>query len=420
MRPTAPKLNPVRRILWAYAISHYGNWFFRTGIIYEAYTSSRGSTAVLTLAIAVVYCPILVGSRLLTPLVDGVEIRRLLIALDLVRTAALGVLLLVVTIGPGLTNLASLLTLAALSLVTPVFASAQVAFLRRTLHEEAIQPALSKIARIDWLTFVLGTTTGPLLLEISTIRELIVLDSITFLISAAFLVGLAVAPPGGGQSPGGLWERRLPLGQQTRLLLWSVWLLNVGAGLINVYPFVVVQEFLQAGPYELGAINLGNGIGGIIGSTLVARFGGRRVGPSIAFGAGAVAVSLFAMTMTGNLVMALLASSSMLLSGQIFAVSIQSKMLSNEPVDRAALTSGRFMLATFTGTMTSVLIFLAATSTWATTSTFHGLLVGGALLSAASLVIVIKALGWNVNGRVSGGWTAGSGALDRLQRIGKE
>src|SRR5262245_33087112 len=131
-----PEQRSLRTLLSAYAVSQFGNWLFRTGVVYYAYNQTHGSTAVLTTAIVLVYLPILLGSRLLAPMADRRDIRRTLIGVDVLRGSVLAVLLVVVWIGTGFTSAATIAMMAFLSLLTPFFTASQTAYLRRVLPAE--------------------------------------------------------------------------------------------------------------------------------------------------------------------------------------------------------------------------------------------------------------------------------------------
>lgn len=383
----------LRVLLSAYGLSQLGNWLFRTGVVFFAYNQNNGSTAVLTTAIVLVYLPILFGSRLLAPLADRLDTRRTLIGLDALRAVLLAVLLVVVWIGVGSTSAATIGVMALLSVLTPFFTASQTAYLRRVLPAERIPGALASVSRIDWSTFVLGTAAAPLLLQISDLPMLIMLDIVTFVLSGLLLLRLMPAPepaggPGGGQTRS--WSPRLAV--SSKWLLVSVFALNAGAGLINVYPNVVARDFLGGGAGWLSAINLANGIGGVIGATLAGRLrerGGLRAGMLAAV---VVAVSLAGMTFVTTAWIAILASSLMLLAGQVFAVTFQSRILADEPVAVAGRVSGLFTLCTFAGVTASMLLFIGFTGSETLRGSFTALLVLASVVALLSALVGFIAL----------------------------
>lgn len=382
----------LRALLSAYAVSQFGNWLFRTGVVYYAYNQNHGSNALLTTAIVLVYLPILFGSRLLAPLADRRDTRRTLIGLDVLRAAVLLVLLAAVGggAGDGFTSAATIGVMAFLSLLTPFFTASQTAYLRRVLPTERIPSALAGVSKVDWSTFILGTAAAPLMLQVSNLPVLITLDIASFVVSGLLLVRLVPAPvpaPADGRTDGaaggGPGKPRLTAG--SRWLLASVFALNAGAGVINVYPNVVARDFLGGGATWLSVINLANGTGAVIGATLAARLRGRRgLRPGV-LAALVVAVSLACMTLVTTAWVAVLASSAMLMAGQVFAVVFQARILENEPVAVAGRVSGHFTLGTFAGVTVSILLFMGVTSLGSMRGSFTVLLLlaaGAALVSA--------------------------------------
>ncbi|MBT2480819.1 MFS transporter [Streptomyces sp. ISL-94] len=387
-RRDTPEHRSLRALLSAYAVSQFGNWLFRTGVVYYAYNQNHGSNALLTTAIVLVYLPILFGSRLLAPLADRRDTRRTLIGLDILRAAVLVVLLAAVGAGPGggFTSAATIGVMAFLSLLTPFFTASQTAYLRRVLPTERIPSALAAVAKVDWSTFILGTAAAPLMLQVSNLPVLITLDIASFVVSGLLLVRLATAPtPASGRTDGakdGAGKRRLT--GSSRWLLASVFALNAGAGVINVYPNVVARDFLGGGATWLSVINLANGTGAVIGATLAARLRGRRgLRPGV-LAALTVAVSLACMTLVTTAWVAVLASSAMLLAGQVFAVVFQARILENEPVAVAGRVSGHFTLGTFAGVTVSILLFMGFTSLGSMRGSFTVLLLVAAVSALVS------------------------------------
>jgi len=374
-------------LLGAYAVSQFGNWLFRTGVVYFAYNQSHGSTAVITTAIVLVYLPILIGSRLLAPMADRWDTRRALVGLDVLRAIFLLVLLAVVAVGTGLTA-ATIAAMTLLSLLTPLFTASQSAYLRRLLPADGIPSALADLSKVDWIMFILGTASAPLMLQYTNLSTLIMLDIASFVLSALLLVRLLPAPLPVGAGRDGFTRARASrprLARSTTWLLAGVVALNIGAGVINVYPNVVAREFFGGGAGWLSVINLANGVAAVLGATLAGRIR-RQAGlwPGV-LAAAVVAVSLAGMIAVTNPWIAIPASSLMLAAGQVFAVVFQSRILADEPVDAAGRVSGLFTLATFAGVTVSVLLFLAITATGSLRASFSVLLA----IAAVSALIAV-------------------------------
>ncbi|MGW0365306.1 MFS transporter [Streptomyces sp. NPDC002990] len=375
----------LRSLLAAYAVSQFGNWLFRTGVVYYAYNQSHGSTALLTTAIVLVYLPILFGSRLLAPLADRYETRRMLIGLDALRAVVLAVLLAAVWGGIGFVSAATIGVMGFLSLLTPFFTASQTAYLRRVLPTDRMPSALAAVSKVDWSMFILGTAAAPVMLQVSNLPVLISLDIASFVVSGLLLIRLVPAPAPRDDRPGGTaaGSGKPRLTASSKWLLGSVFALNAGAGIINVYPNVVARDFLGGGAVWLSVINLANGAGAVLGATLAARLRKQRgLRPGV-LAALAVAASLVCMTSVTTAWVAVLASSTMLMAGQVFAVVFQARILENEPVAVAGRVSGLFTLGTFAGVTLSILLFMGITSIGPLRGSFTVLL----LIAAASALV---------------------------------
>lgn len=390
--PTPRTKWPSRRLgplLVAYTISQFGNWMFRAGLVYHLYNQQQGSAPLLTGAVLLVYLPILIGSRALAPRADRAENRRTLILLDLVRATLLAALLPFTLSDASATTAVVLTVLAVLSMLSPFFTASQTSYLRRVLPTDQVQRGLVALSNVEWATYILGTAAGPVVVGYSSLSEVIMLDLGTFVISLLLLTRAAKAPipTTEGATPAtptaGTPYNPIPV-------LVSVFFLNAGAGLINVYPNVATRDFLHLGPNALTVFFLMNGLGGLIGATLAGRLPLRRRPWLVVGAAVAVAGSLGLMHELQNAVAAIAASSAMLLAGQVFAVGVQSQLLATQPVGRAGTVSGWFTLATFGGVTASTLLFAASTLLGPATTAVPPLMMlaaGSAAVSAFILAI---------------------------------
>ena len=375
-------------LLGAYAVSQLGNWLFRAGVIYEAYNKAHGSVAVLTAAILLVYVPILIGSRVLAPLVDRWETRRVLISLDATRALILCGLLIVVLCRSDLITPFALLTLGLLCLLSPMFTASQTAYLRRVLPADGMTGALAGLSKVEWATFILGTAAGPMLLQLSDVPQLILVDAVSFALSATLLCRLRPAPPSTVSiaSEGVVQQPRLD--PQTKRIMLSIWIVNSGAGLINVYPNVVTRDFLHGDARLLGLINLVDGFGGLVGATVIGRWKPGVKRRPILLGALLVSISLVGMAGASHLPLALVSSATMLLAGQIYSVSAQARMLSNEPARLAGRVSGYYRFATLGGVTVSTLAFPLVVHAAGIGTGFPVLLLAAAALALLAAFLV--------------------------------
>lgn len=385
---------PSLRALWpvyaAFLVSQFGNWAFRASVLYEIYRSQDADRTVLGASVILIYVPILFGSRLLAPLADRFSSKPLLIGLDAARACLLLPLLVLNDLRWQQNAAVAMGVVALLALSSPMFTAAQSAYIRRVVHEDDVRPALAMISNIEWFTYVVGTVTGALLLFGVGFSGIVLIDVVTFLLSLLTLSLFMrrerlVQSPRRQAAPGhGAWHPARP---QVSLLV-SIFLLNLGAGVINIYPTVVASDVFHSGATGLSQIYLGNGLGGFLGALVVHRLGKdkRPLGLMVA-ASGLVALSLLGMSMLAHPVVAIGASSAMLLFGQIFGIVANAHLLKLHPVEEAGRAAGRFMAATFGGVAANAALFAFLPFTWGPES-FTFFLLGCVVASGAAVAVL--------------------------------
>jgi len=336
----------------AYLISQVGNWAFRIGILVGLLQSNASAIGI---GVAVIFAPIILGSLFLSPLADRSDRLLLMIGIDLLRAAAMVPLL----FGGAIDSILTYVIIAVLSLSQPVFMSAQVSFLRSVTPPEGMVTVLRNISNIDWTTYVIGMTIGALLIAHLSITEILLLNAVTFIVSAAILAFLknrnpAISKPVASETAVGELSDLKPLYGS----FLAVFALNLGAGITNVYPAMRSTTEQIVDQSTLSTMVIVNGIFGLIGALSVKPIY-QRIGAlkSMTLAAGVLAVSLFVMAFDGGILLAVAGSSLMLGAGQVFAVSAQTHMVSSVEKDRAGRLSGIFQCCTFGGVALNGVLF---------------------------------------------------------------
>jgi predicted MFS family arabinose efflux permease len=278
-----------------------------------------------------------------------------MVGIDLLRAAAMVPLLFG---GPINSNLTYAI-IVVLSLSQPVFMSAQVSFLRSVTPPANMVSVLRNISNIDWTTYVVGMAIGAFLIAHLSIAEILLLNAGTFIVSGALLALLrsrtTFSPkPVGVKKTGGSLSDLKPLYGS----FLTVFALNLGAGIINVYPVVRSTTEQAVNQSTLSTIVIINGVFGLIGALSVKPIY-QRIGAlkSMTVAAGVLALSLFAMALDAGIVLAVASSSLMLGTGQVFAVSAQTHMVSSVGQDRAGKLSGIFQCCTYGGIALNGVLF---------------------------------------------------------------
>ncbi|WP_273727393.1 MFS transporter [Brucella gallinifaecis] len=344
-----------RRFLlyFAYLVSQFGNWAFRIGILIGLLQSSKSAVG---LGVAVIFAPIILGSLFLSPLTDRADRLALMIGIDLIRAAAMIPLFFVGQINTVVTY--SVITI--LSLSQPVFMSAQVSYLRSVASSEDMVTVIRNLSNVDWITYVTGMATGAFLIAHLSIKSILLLNAATFIVSALLLGTMrkANAAVVGHVSHD---TSQLEPSSAIRTLygyFFSIFMLNLGAGIINVYPAIRSTTEQTINQSTLSTIVIFNGIFGLMGALLVKpiyqRLGSDR---TMTLSAGVIALLLFLMAPNGSIALATVSSSLMLGMGQIFAVSAQTHLISSVGKERAGKLSGLFQCCTFGGIALNGVLF---------------------------------------------------------------
>lgn len=347
---------PKQTLLYlAYLISQIGNWAFRIGIIIGLLQSSLSA---LGLGVAIIFAPIIIGSLVISPLADRVDRLGLMIGIDLLRAATMFPLFLLQKPDTGLTYAVILV----LSLSQPAFMSAQLSYLRSVTSREDMVTAVRNISNVDWITYILGMASGAMLSASFSLAGIALLNAMSFIFSAALLWILKASksprtafPP---DRPGKPRLDQPASGRPYHGYLISILLLNLGAGIINVYPAIRTTSEQPAAHSALSTIVIMNGLFGLFGALAVKPLY-QRFGAATAMAVSALSVALFLLLMATNndIGLAAISSSLMLCMGQIFAVSAQTHLITETESQTAGKLSGLFQCCTYGGISLNGILF---------------------------------------------------------------
>ena len=344
----------------AYFISQLGNWAFRASVLYEIYSKQGGSSIFLGSTVGLIYGSILIGSRLLAPLADKFSSKHVLIGLDALRSFILLPLFVWSDLHQTGNVIITLSVVVILSLSSPLFTAAQQAYIRQTLEKDRVTNAVAMIANLDWLTYLLGTVAGSLLLLKVDFRGIVFIDLVTFILSMFLLTCfLRAARTGEQRSPGVVFTAEAGIVKRPiYYVLFAIFLLNLGAGVNNLYPNVVARDIYHTGQVGLSILYLGNGIGGFMGALCVRQV--KKVLTPIyllVISSLCIAASIVGMSIFVGMTVSTVADALMLFFGQIFGIIASSYLLITYPIEQAGKASGLFTAATFAGVAANSLIF---------------------------------------------------------------
>ncbi|MCP3392166.1 hypothetical protein NLM27_25615 [Bradyrhizobium sp. CCGB12] len=336
----------------SHLIIQIGSWAFRIGILIGLVQSGMSAAG---LGVAVIFAPIIFGSLFLSPLVDRSDPITAMMIINAIRICAL----LAIFYTDGADAVLSYTAIAVLSLVQPVYVSAEVAFFRRITSKDGMISVLRNIANIDWVTYLLGMFAGAVLSDRLHLPGVLALNISAVWLSLMMLFGIK-------QRSKTVWSTPEPPSSGTILDLtplyptfFAVFLLNLGAGIINVYPAIRATARGVLDKDVLLTIVMINGLLALLGA-LAAKPVFNWLGALVTIAGAAVllAACLGVMSLDAGLPMVIASSSAMLGFGQIFSAAAQTHMVSSVAPDRAARLSGLFQCCTCSGVAGNGIAFL--------------------------------------------------------------
>jgi MFS family permease len=176
--------NPeFRAIYGAQALSVAGDQLARIAVALLIFSRS-GSPLLTALAYGVTYLPWLIGGPWLSVYADRLPRRRVMVACDVIRAAT--VLLIAI---PGIPLAIALLVVCLVSLLEPPFMASRAALLADVAPTSNHYAAASALgATVNQLGQVIGFGIGGAIVAAISPRGAIIVDSVTFVASAALLL----------------------------------------------------------------------------------------------------------------------------------------------------------------------------------------------------------------------------------------
>ena len=274
-------------LLWAGGlISMLGDWLLFIALPFYIYNLTGSALATGAMFIAETL-PILLFGSIGGVFADRWDRKKTMIVADLLRAALL--LLLLAVRSPEWLWVIYLVVFVQSS-VGQFFNPAKGALIPQLVDEQLLMPANSLNSLGIELTRLIGAPLGGALMALTGLVSVVVLDCISFLVSA-LLIGLIAAPRGGQVAPSalpragitallaGVWR---DLVEGLRLVRSTGWLaglflamgiLMFGQGITNALLVPFVEQVLHGDAQVFGWIVTAQGIGGLIGGLLAGTIG---------------------------------------------------------------------------------------------------------------------------------------------------
>ena len=257
-------------------ISGLGTWLAVIALSVDVFDRTHSGVWVSALLIAD-FLPAVAIGLLLSPLVDRLSRKGLLVGADLVRLAAF--VLLALAVRPW-----QIVALAFVAGVASGFARPVVqAGLPNLVPAESLPRANSLLRTAEQLTITIGTLIGGIVVAVSGPDVAYWLNAASFL----FSVGLLIRIPGGLLQEGrfvshGHWHDlaegiaaiRRSRALMTVLVVWA--LVEIGIALVNVSEVVLAKVSFNAGDFGFGLMWTATGVGAVVGALFSSSWLERR------------------------------------------------------------------------------------------------------------------------------------------------
>jgi MFS family permease len=300
---TILKYKPFRTLWMAQFVSVFGDFLALFGVI-SLITFRWHGTALQVTTVTIAYMlPFAIISPVAGVFVDHWNVKRLMIASDLIRAAL--ILLLVFVREHDVIQIAAIFIV--LSSVSSFFAPAQSVTIRTIVPPEGLLAANAMMMQAFYIVRLLSPAVAGALVAWLTEKSCFYLDVVSFIFSAAMISGLAILRPARAQG-----EKTVKSLTQDFLagnkfifthaglafvfiaMAVAMFVLSSFSPLISIY----IRDTLHAGTIMFGAISAMVGVGMIVGTQFVTRLHGRSkanvvLGGLFSLGVGAALLGAF-------------------------------------------------------------------------------------------------------------------------------
>jgi DHA3 family macrolide efflux protein-like MFS transporter len=273
---TILKHKPFRTLWLAQFVSIFGDFLALFGVISLITFRWHGTPVQVTTVTIAFVLPMAVISPIAGVFVDHWNVKRLMIASDLIRAG----LILMLVFAHNVTQISAIFIV--LSSVSSFFAPAQSVTLRTIVPPEGLLAANALMMQAFYIVRLLSPAVAGALVAWLTEKSCFYLDVASFIFSAGMIAGLSVIRPARPQA-----EKTMKSLTQDFLagnkfifthaglafvfiaMAVAMFVMSSFSPLISIY----IRDSLHAGSFMFGAISAMVGVGMIVGTQLITRLG---------------------------------------------------------------------------------------------------------------------------------------------------
>ncbi|MET7946844.1 MFS transporter [Micromonospora sp. NPDC005324] len=297
MRPTQllRRNRPFRALFSARLVSYAGDSLSLVALIFHVAETTGKGLAVALLLLVGDFAPSLLGP-FTGALVDRLNLRRLMIVCELIQAV---VLLVIVLTMPSLPMLLALVAIRATA--SQLFQPASRAAVPALVGDRDLETANSTLGFGSNAAEAVGPLLAAALFPLVGLRGVLLVDAVSFLVSAVLLATLPSLPAatGDGRQPSLLRQARAGIGYLLSVPTVRVIFLGFTAvvafnGVDDVALVLLAQETFHVGESAVGLLLGAVGVGLVAGYAMLSRWGSRASMPLLL-------IAGFAVSSVGNL-----------------------------------------------------------------------------------------------------------------------
>jgi DHA3 family macrolide efflux protein-like MFS transporter len=284
---TILKHKPFRTLWMAQFVSIFGDFLALFGVISLITFRWHGTPVQVTTVTIAFVLPMALISPIAGVFVDHWNVKRLMIASDLVRAG----LILMLVFAHNVPQIAAIFIV--LSSVSSFFAPAQSVTLRTIVPPEGLLAANALMMQAFYIVRLLSPAAAGGLVAWLTEKSCFYLDVASFIFSAAMISGLSIIRPPRSQDEKSVKSLTQDFIDGNKFIFThaglafvfiamaiAMFVLSSFSPLISIY----IRDSLHAGSFMFGAISATVGVGMIVGTQLVTRIAGTGSKSSVVLG----------------------------------------------------------------------------------------------------------------------------------------
>jgi MFS transporter, DHA3 family, macrolide efflux protein len=284
---TILKYKPFRTLWMAQFVSIFGDFLALFGVISLITFRWHGTPVQVTTVTIAFVLPMALISPIAGVFVDHWNVKRLMIASDLIRAG----LILLLVFAHNVPQIAAIFVV--LSSVSSFFAPAQSVTLRTIVPPEGLLAANALMMQAFYVVRLLSPAAAGALVAWLTEKSCFYLDVASFIFSAAMISGLSIIRPARSQDEKTVKSLTQDFVAGNKFIFThaglafvfiamaiAMFVLSSFSPLISIY----IRDTLHAGSFMFGAISAMVGVGMIVGTQLVTRIAGTGSKSSVVLG----------------------------------------------------------------------------------------------------------------------------------------